>query len=169
MKKTIGLSILVGSLLLGTSANAAVIKNPIMANTSITKKSVVSTSLSAFELKVVSLTNIERSKNGLKAFKVNQKLSSVSRIKSKEMTDKKYFNSNSPTYGSPFSMMKFFGITYRYAAENIAKGQKTPEEVVRAWMKSPGVRANILNKNLNQVGVGYDSRSNTWTQMFISQ
>ena len=129
----------------------------------------VPNSLSAYESKVIELTNIERTKAGLKPFKANNELSKVSRIKSKDMTDKNYFDHNSPTYGSPFDMMKKFGISYNHAAENIAKGQKTPEEVVKAWMNSAGHRANILNSNLDQIGVGYDSRSNAWTQMFISQ
>ncbi|MET3195141.1 putative YkwD family protein [Bacillus sp. OAE603] len=128
-----------------------------------------SSSLSAFETKVVELTNVERSKAGLKPFKINNELSKVSCIKSQDMTDKNYFDHNSPTYGSPFDMMKKFGISYKTAAENIAKGQKTPEEVVKAWMNSSGHRANILNSNLDQIGVGFDSRSNAWTQMFISQ
>ncbi|MFF2875922.1 CAP domain-containing protein [Gottfriedia sp. NPDC057991] len=129
----------------------------------------VSSSLSAFESKVIELTNNERTKASLKPFKVNNDLSKVSRIKSQEMTDKNYFDHNSPTYGSPFDMIKKFGISYSHAAENIAKGQKTPEEVVNAWMNSSGHRANILNSKLDQIGVGYDSRSNVWTQMFISQ
>jgi len=128
-----------------------------------------SSTLSAFEAKVVELTNAERSKAGLKPFKINNELSKVSRIKSQDMTDKNYFDHNSPTYGSPFDMMKKFGISYKTAAENIAKGQKTPEEVVKAWMNSTGHRANILNSKLDQIGVGFDSRSNAWTQMFISQ
>ncbi|MGG2025704.1 CAP domain-containing protein [Gottfriedia sp. S16(2024)] len=129
----------------------------------------VPASLSAYESKVIELTNIERTKAGIKPFKANNELSKVSRIKSKDMTDKNYFDHNSPTYGSPFDMMKKFGISYNHAAENIAKGQKTPEEVVKAWMNSAGHRANILNAKLDQIGVGYDSRSNAWTQMFISQ
>ncbi|MFF3022235.1 CAP domain-containing protein [Gottfriedia sp. NPDC057948] len=129
----------------------------------------VPASLSAYESKVIELTNIERTKADLKPFKANNELSKVSRIKSKDMTVKNYFDHNSPTYGSPFDMMKKFGISYNHAAENIAKGQKTPEEVVKAWMNSAGHRANILNSKLDQIGVGYDSRSNAWTQMFISQ
>ncbi|WP_328588134.1 CAP domain-containing protein [Gottfriedia acidiceleris] len=128
-----------------------------------------SASLSAYESKVVELTNAERTKAGLKPFTVNATLSKTARLKSQDMTDKNYFDHNSPTYGSPFDMMKQFGITYSYAAENIAKGQKTPEEVVTAWMNSAGHRANILNPNLNQIGVGYDSRSNAWTQQFIGK
>ncbi|WP_129689362.1 CAP domain-containing protein [Gottfriedia acidiceleris] len=128
-----------------------------------------SASLSAYESKVVDLTNAERTKAGLKPFTVNATLSKTARLKSQDMTDKNYFDHTSPTYGSPFDMMKQFGITYSYAAENIAKGQKTPEEVVTAWMNSAGHRANILNPNLTQIGVGYDSRSNAWTQQFIGK
>jgi uncharacterized YkwD family protein len=128
-----------------------------------------SSALNAYENKVFELTNAERTKNGLKPFTLNVELSKVARLKSQDMTDKNYFDHNSPTYGSPFDMMKKFGISYNYAAENIAKGQKTPEEVVNAWMNSAGHRANILNPNLNQIGVGYDSRANTWTQQFIGK
>ena len=64
------------------------------------------------------------------------------------MKDKNYFDHNSPTYGSPFDMMKSFGISYTSAGENIAMGQKTPEEVVQAWMDSPGHRENIMNCKL---------------------
>ncbi|PGS54607.1 hypothetical protein COC46_04750 [Bacillus sp. AFS041924] len=128
-----------------------------------------SASLSAYESKVVDLTNAERTKAGLKPFTVNATLSKTARLKSQDMTDKNYFDHNSPTYGSPFDMMKQFGISYNYAAENIAKGQRSPEEVVTAWMNSAGHRANILNPNLNQIGVGYDSRSNAWTQQFIGK
>lgn len=128
-----------------------------------------SSTLSAFELKVVELTNVERQKAGLKPLAIDNELSKVARIKSQDMTEKHYFDHNSPTYGSPFDMMKHFGITYTAAAENIAKGQKTPEEVVNAWMNSAGHRGNILNGKLTYIGVGYDSRENTWTQQFISK
>ncbi len=121
----------------------------------------------SYELEVVRLTNVERSKNGLKALTNNWELQRVAQYKSRDMTDKNYFSHTSPTYGSPFDMMKHFGIKYSSAGENIAKGQKTPQQVVTAWMNSSGHRANILNANYTQIGVGYDSRANTWTQMFI--
>lgn len=108
-----------------------------------------------FEQKVVELTNQERSKQGLAPLKENWELSRVARFKADDMRDKNYFDHTSPTYGSPFTMMKNFGITYKSAGENIAAGQKTPEEVVKAWMNSPGHRANILNEDYNQIGVGY--------------
>lgn len=127
-------------------------------------------SLNAFEQEVIHLTNQERQKNGLAPFKANIELSSVARAKSQDMIDKNYFDHQSPTYGSPFDMMKSFGISYRTAGENIAKGQKTAQQVVNGWMNSEGHRKNILNPNFTEIGVGYAvSPSGTahWTQMFI--
>ena len=83
------------------------------------------------------------------------------------MKDNNYFSHTSPTYGSPFNMMKNFGINYKTAAENIARGQKTPEAVVNSWMNSSGHRANILNPGYTKIGVGYEKTGNYWTQMFI--
>lgn len=100
-------------------------------------------SVSAYEKEVVDLTNAERKKQGLKPLTLDEKLSSVARKKSQDMKDKNYFDHNSPTYGSPFDMMKKFGITYRTAGENIAKGQRTPKEVVQAWMNSEGHRKTL--------------------------
>ena len=78
-------------------------------------------------------------------------------------------NAKVPTYGSPYQMMKSFGISYRTAGENIAKGYATPQAVVNAWMHSPGHRANILNATYTRIGVGYVEGGNYWTQMFISK
>lgn len=119
-----------------------------------------------FEREVVRLVNIERRKNGLSELKYNWQLCRVARYKSEDMRDKGYFSHTSPTYGSPFQMIKNFGISYRTAGENIAKGQTTPEAVVKAWMNSQGHRANILNASFTEIGVGYAS-GNYWTQMFI--
>ena len=126
-------------------------------------------SLSAFEQKVVDLTNAERAKQGLPALKVDTELSKMARIKSEDMQKNHYFDHTSPTYGSPFDMMKQFGISYRSAGENIAQGQQTPEEVVQAWMNSAGHRANILNSGYTHIGVGYVENGNYWTQEFISK
>lgn len=124
-------------------------------------------SVTAYEQEVVRLVNVERSKQGLKSLESDWQLSRVARYKSQDMKDKGYFSHTSPTYGSPFDMMKNFGISYRIAGENIAKGQKTPSEVVNAWMNSSGHRANILNKSFAKIGVGYVSNGHYWTQMFI--
>lgn len=126
-------------------------------------------SLNAFEKEVVDLTNKERSKQGLKALSVDTKLSKSARAKSQDMKDKNYFSHTSPTYGSPFDQMKTFGITYKSAGENIAQGQRSPQEVVTAWMNSEGHRANILNKSYTHIGVGYVKAGNYWTQQFIGK
>lgn len=126
-------------------------------------------SVLSYEKEVVRLVNVERKKNGLKELTYDWELSRVARYKSQDMKDKSYFSHTSPTYGSPFQMMKNFGITYRTAGENIAKGQATPEAVVKAWMNSSGHRANILNSSFTHIGVGYVSGGNYWTQMFIGK
>ncbi|MGZ4159788.1 MAG: CAP domain-containing protein [Neobacillus sp.] len=125
--------------------------------------------LSAYEQKVVDLTNQERAKNGLPALKVDLTLSKMAHEKSRDMSVNHYFSHTSPTYGTPFDMMKKFGITYSYAGENIAMGQQTPEEVVNAWMNSEGHRRNILDPNFTYIGVGYVSQGNYWTQDFIGK
>ena len=127
------------------------------------------TTASSYEKEVIRLVNEIRAKNSLGTLKEDWELSRVARYKSEDMKNNNYFSHTSPTYGSPFDMMKKFGISYRGAAENIAKGQKTPQEVVNAWMNSSGHRANILNKNYTHIGVGYVKSGNIWTQMFISK
>ena len=124
-------------------------------------------SVSDYEKRVVELVNEIRVENGLSPLTLNSKLSNVARLKSQDMKDKNYFSHTSPTYGSPFDMMKQFGISYRSAGENIAMGYATPEAVVNGWMNSPGHRANILNSSFKQIGVGYVAGGNYWTQMFI--
>lgn len=127
-------------------------------------------SIKALESEVVRLVNIERSKHGLAALKENWELSRVARYKSADMAAKNYFSHTSPTYGSPFRMMESFGIKYSSAGENIAMGQRTPQEVMNAWMNSPGHRANILSPSYTQIGVGFaknQSGKAYWTQMFI--
>ncbi|QCR32408.1 CAP domain-containing protein [Lysinibacillus sp. SGAir0095] len=122
---------------------------------------------SAFETKVVELTNAERAKNGLAPLEIYNPLMEVAGAKSQDMATNNYFSHTSPTYGSPFDQIKSAGITYRAAGENIAQGQRTPEEVVQAWMNSEGHRANILNASFTHIGVGYVENGNYWTQQFI--
>ncbi|MGG3573113.1 CAP domain-containing protein [Bacillus gobiensis] len=133
------------------------------------KQAPSNSSVSAFEKEVVELTNAERQKQGLKPLELDEELSNVARTKSQDMKDKGYFDHNSPTYGSPFDMMKQFGISYKTAGENIAMGQKTPQEVVNAWMNSQGHRENIMNPSFTHIGVGYVKDGNYWTQQFIGK
>lgn len=116
---------------------------------------------------VVTLVNQARRGNGLAELTLNEELSNVARTKSNDMAENNYFSHTSPTYGSPFDMMRQFGISYRTAGENIAKGQTTAQQVFDSWMNSPGHRANILNSSFTQIGVGYTSNGKYWTQMFI--
>ncbi len=125
--------------------------------------------LSDFEAQVVELTNAERRKNGLSDLQADTQLSSVARKKSTDMQQNNYFSHTSPTYGSPFDMMRDQGVSYTAAAENIAQGQRTPQEVVQAWMNSEGHRKNIMNGNFTHIGVGYEQNGHHWTQMFITK
>ncbi|KGR76914.1 CAP domain-containing protein [Ureibacillus sinduriensis] len=125
--------------------------------------------VSAFETEVVELTNAERAKNGLAPLQAYEPLMKVAGAKSQDMAANNYFSHTSPTYGSPFDQIKASGITYRAAGENIAQGQRTPEEVVQAWMNSEGHRANILNTSYTHIGVGYVEDGNYWTQQFIQR
>lgn len=128
--------------------------------------------LHQYESQVINLVNQERAKAGLSPLKANLELSRVARIKSEDMRDNRYFSHDSPNYGSPFDMMRHYGISYRTAAENIAAGQRSPQEVVQAWMNSEGHRRNIMNPNMTEIGVGYvqgGSYGTYWTQMFIGR
>ena len=126
-----------------------------------------STSVLDYEQQVVTLVNAERAKYGLAALSLDETLCSYARVKSQDMHDQSYFSHTSPTYGSPFDMMRAFGVSYRTAGENIAMGYATPAAVVEAWMNSEGHRANILSANYTTLGVGYVADGGYWTQWFI--
>jgi len=123
--------------------------------------------LSAQELQMINLVNQERQKAGVKPLEIDYELARVARIKSQDMKDKNYFSHTSPTYGSPFEMMKSFGIKYRSAGENIALNSSV-EKAHAALMNSEGHRNNILNPGFTHIGIGIvDGRY--YTQMFISK
>lgn len=128
--------------------------------------------LSAQEKQLVDLINSERTSRGLNPLSIDENLSKVARIKAEDMRDNNYFSHTSPTYGSPFDMMKQFGISYNAAAENIALNS----DVVSAHyalMNSSGHRENILNPYFNKVGVGVVTNSTgngvIVVEMFINQ
>ena len=121
--------------------------------------------MSALEQAACDLVNQQRIANGLQPLTIDANLSAKARIKSQDMKTNRYFSHNSPTYGTPFQMMKTLGISYRSAGENIAMGYPTAEAVVNAWMASSGHRANILSENYTTMGIGYIN--GYWTQWFI--
>lgn len=119
---------------------------------------------------VLELVNAERSKQGLKELTLSKELTSIANTKAEDMAENNYFSHTSPTYGSPFQMLQKFGVSYTAAGENIAAGQQTAEAVMTDWMNSSGHRANILNKNYTQLGVGYvegGTYGTEWVQLFI--
>ncbi|MNI46027.1 Cysteine-rich secretory protein family protein [compost metagenome] len=117
-----------------------------------------------FAQQVLDIVNQERSKAGLGALSMSAELSKMAMVKAQDMYTNNYFDHNSPTHGSPFDMMKAFGITYNTAGENIAKGQNTPTQVMNDWMNSPGHKANILNSSFTQIGIAY--YNSEWVQEF---
>lgn len=120
-----------------------------------------------YEHEVLQLVNKERSARGLNPLQMDSKVQQVARIKSQDMQKNNYFDHTSPTYGSPFDMLKSFGVNYSMAGENIAYGHTSPAAVVEGWMNSQGHRENILNPNFTHLGVGYEPVGHYWTQMFI--
>ncbi|WP_238996747.1 CAP domain-containing protein [Paenibacillus pinistramenti] len=131
------------------------------------QQSTTTTDQSSFAKQVIALVNQERAKQNLKPLTEDTALSNMALVKAKDMSQNNYFDHTSPTYGSPFDMMKKFNISFSYAGENIAKGQKTPQEVMTAWMNSAGHRANILNANYTVIGVAY--YNGYWVQEFIGR
>jgi len=130
----------------------------------------ISSDIRALETEVIRLVNSERAKAGLPALRENWEVSRVARYKSQDFINRNYFAHNSPTYGTPFEMLRAFGILFSAAAENIARGQTSPAAVMNSWMGSAGHRANILSSLYNQIGVGVARDRNGrlfWTQMFI--
>ena len=125
----------------------------------------------SFKQEVLNLVNIERAKQGLNPLVMDDSLlSKCADAKAKDMVVNKYFDHNSPVYGSPFDMMRQFGVKFSTAGENIAQGQATPQQVMNSWMNSSGHRANILNPNFKKLGVGIYKDSNgrlSWVQQFI--
>lgn len=118
-----------------------------------------------FDQQVLQIVNSERSKAGLGSLSMDNNLSKMAMVKAQDMYDNNYFSHTSPTYGSPFDMMRDFNITYNAAGENIAKGQQTPTRVMNDWMNSPGHRANILSRSFTKIGIAYFKGA--WVQEFI--
>ena len=130
-----------------------------------------STTLTADEQETFNLINAQRTKNGLNALKIDDELQNVARIKAKDMVDNNYFSHNSNIYGTPFQMIKNFGISYKTAGENIA-GNSSNSGAVNAWMNSSGHKANILNSGFNYTGLAVvksPKYGKIYVQMFIGR
>jgi uncharacterized YkwD family protein len=115
------------------------------------------TELSKADL-VLKYINEARAANGLPALTKDWKLADIALRKSNEMVEKNYFLHTSPTYGTPFDMMKNFGITYKTAGENLA-GNSDMKSAVDSWMNSESHRKNILSNSYNYIGIGVTASS----------
>ena len=122
----------------------------------------------AYGLRITELVNEHRAAAGLAPVTYSAEISKAAQVRAAEIEQS--FSHTRPD-GRYFStVFAEHGITYRYSGENIAWGQKSPEEVVTAWMNSAGHRANILNAKFTQLGVGYRQNArgvNYFTQLFI--
>ena len=128
-------------------------------------------SMNSDELEVFNLINQQRANNGLPNLKVDSEVQRVARIKAQDMVNNNYFAHESPTYGTPFNMLKSFKISYKTAGENIA-GNSSNQGAVNAWMNSSGHKANILNSSYNYTGIGVVSSNKygkIYVQMFIGK
>ena len=117
---------------------------------------------------VFELVNKERKAIGLSAVTLSNELCKTADVRAKEIV--KSFSHTRPNGTTCFTVFKENGITYRYAGENIAYGQKTATIVMNAWMSSSGHRANILNKNFGKIGIAcyeYGGKK-YWVQLFTN-
>ncbi len=136
-----------------------------------TSSSTETSNMNSDEKEVFDLINKQRINNGLATLKNDSEVQRVARIKAQDMVDNNYFSHTSPTYGSPFDMLKSFKISYKTAGENIA-GNSSNSSAVTAWMNSSGHKANILNSNFNYTGIGVVSSpkyGKMYVQLFIGK
>lgn len=130
----------------------SLIKKATTTSTTPTPTTPATTTLSNVDL-ILKYINEARAANGLPALAKDSKLMDIAQRKSNEMVEKNYFLHTSPTYGTPFDMMKNFGITYKTAGENLA-GNSSMKAAVDSWMNSEGHRKNILSNSYNYIGIG---------------
>lgn len=130
-----------------------------------------SITLTNSEQQMINLVNKERQKNDLPGLQAELEVTRVARVKSQDIVENNYFSHNSPNYGSPFDMMKSFGIDYLHAGENLA-GNSSVDNAHTALMNSSGHRKNILSPDYTHIGIGIkpsDKYGYVYTQMFISK
>ncbi|MET7762689.1 CAP domain-containing protein [Streptomyces sp. NPDC005393] len=118
---------------------------------------------------VVALTNAERAAARLAPLAPDPRLTTAAQAHSDDMVARDFYAHTGPEGHQPWDRARAAGAPHRGIGENIACGQRSPAEVVRGWMDSPGHRANILKPDFTHIGVGYatGSRAGTyWTQVF---
>ncbi|MCD8090995.1 MAG: CAP domain-containing protein [Clostridiales bacterium] len=148
-----------------TKAPAAATEAPTETTTAASASSSADTGMAE---QILQLVNKERAAAGLSSLTLDSSLNNAAALKAQDMADNNYFSHTSPTYGTPFQMLSSLGISYKSAGENIAKGQKSAEAVMTAWMNSEGHKTNILSSSYGKLGVGYVNKNGTayWVQIF---
>lgn len=117
---------------------------------------------SSYTAQIIDLVNIERGKNNLISLTINNELSNSAQTYAQYMADKNFFSHNGPNGSTFISRNKSAGYyPYYTLGENIAAGQHTPQQAMAAWMNSSGHRANILNPDYKEIGVGYVYKTGT--------
>lgn len=119
-----------------------------------------------FTGRITELVNEARKNNGLNEVLLDNELSQAALLRASECAQK--FSHTRPDGTKCFTILGEMGISYSYAAENIAYGQEDADEVMNDWLNSPGHRANIMNSHVTKIGVGYidvDGRI-YWVQIF---
>ncbi len=126
-------------------------------------------SLHAYVKEVINLVNAERAKEGLPSLTMDKKVQAAAQVRAMEC--EQLFSHTRPNGTSFVTALQEQNVSYRRAGENIAWGQRTPEQVVTGWMNSAGHRANIMNPHFTTIGVGYyqnTAGTNYWSQLFTS-
>ena len=129
---------------------------------------------SNYEQKVVDLVNEARAEEGLDSLVVNSQLDQAADLHTDEMVQAGYMSHRLPGEARLGDRVSETGYDWRRVGENVAAGYITPEDVVDAWLESPGHRANILNPQFTEIGIGYEDVSDSnfgkydtyWTQVF---
>jgi uncharacterized protein YkwD len=113
------------------------------------------TQLQDFRKRMQTVINQFRAANGRAPVKFNILLNRAGQRHSVDMGKNDFFSHCSPTKGCPDQRIENVGYNYRWFGENIAAGNATPEKTFTQWKNSPGHRANMLNTNAREIGVGY--------------
>lgn len=102
---------------------------------------------------IVELTNKEREANGLRALRHNKNLDKSAEMKALHMDKYNYWSHYAPDGTTPWYFFHEANYDYIHAGENLAKGYKCSDSIVRGWMDSPTHRANILSTDFEEIGV----------------
>ncbi len=130
----------------------------------------VSASVSAApraELVAAAIVNAQRKRMGLAELEYAPQVSGIARLFASEVSNQTSLSHQSASGAGPGDRLAAGGVQACTFAENIARGQTSPEDVVQSWMASPPHRANILNPRATQYGLGYDPEGQAWVLLLV--